>query len=194
MAFIRISFFVTLLSWVACVSPSKEHSEESIEDHHEVSSPIFHASHEPKKQNAPFSDVVEVGNTYYLSGQIGMDHSTRELVVGGIEAETKQTLENIKNVLAQHQLKMKDVVKVTVVLDTIEDFGAFNAIYTTYFPQKPARTTFAAEALARGAKNRNRSNCRKNIGLIYFFEIDIGRPYGSHNNRIVIGCPDYFYR
>ena len=69
-----------------------------------------------------------------------------------IKAETKQTLENIKAVLAQHDLQMQDVVKAIVVLDDIDDFSAFNAIYTTYFPQKPARTTFAAEALARGAK------------------------------------------
>lgn len=114
--------------------------------------PIFHASHEPKKQQAPFSDAVQVGNTYYLSGQIGMDHSTRTLVSGGIEAETTQTLENIKAVLAQHDMNMQDVVKAMVVLDDIKDFTAFNSIYTQYFPQKPARTTFAAEALALGSK------------------------------------------
>ena len=112
----------------------------------------FHKSHEVKKATAAFSDVVQVGNTYYLSGQIGMDHGTRTLVEGGILAETKQTLENIKAVLAQHDLQMSNVVKVMVVLDDINDFAAFNDIYTTYFPQKPARTTFAAEALARGAK------------------------------------------
>lgn len=113
---------------------------------------IFHASHEPKKQTAPFSDVVQVGDLYFLSGQIGMNHKTRTLVTGGIQAETKQTLENIKAVLAQHNLAMKDVVKATVILDTISDFGAFNEIYQGYFSQKPARTTFAAEGLARGAK------------------------------------------
>jgi len=114
--------------------------------------PIFHTSHEPKKQQSPFSDVVEVGGLYFLSGQIGMDHSTRTLVSGGIESETVQTLENIKDVLAQHKLEMTDVIKATVILDDIGDFAIFNTIYSTYFPQKPARTTFAAEALARGAK------------------------------------------
>jgi 2-iminobutanoate/2-iminopropanoate deaminase len=73
-------------------------------------------------------------------------------VEGGIKAETIQTLENIKAVLNQHNLKMTDVLKATVILDTISDFSAFNTIYTEYFPQKPARTTFAAQALARGAK------------------------------------------
>lgn len=118
----------------------------------ESHSPTFYKSHEPKKANAPFSDVVQVGNLFFLSGQIGMDQKERTLVSGGIEAETKQTLENIKDVLAHHNLEMKNVVKAMVVLDDIEDFAAFNAIYTTYFPQKPARTTFAAEALAAGAK------------------------------------------
>ena len=56
---------------------------------------IFHESHEPKKQSAPFSDIVQVDNLFFLSGQIGMDHGVRELVAGGVEAETKQTLENI---------------------------------------------------------------------------------------------------
>lgn len=113
---------------------------------------IYHASHEPKKATAPFSDAVQVGNMYFLSGQIGMDQSTRTLVEGGIEAETKQTLENIKAVLAQHGMDMSDVVKSLVILDDIEDFAVFNDIYKTYLPQKPARTTFAAEALAAGAK------------------------------------------
>lgn len=113
---------------------------------------IFHASHEPKKKLAPFSDIVQVGDIYFLSGQIGMDHATRTLVEGGVQAETKRTLENIKSVLAQHGLAMKDVVKATVILDTISDFSAFNEAYKEYFPQKPARTTFAAEGLARGAK------------------------------------------
>lgn len=112
----------------------------------------FHKSHEAKKATAPFSDVVQVGSTYYLSGQIGMDHGTRTLVSGGISEETKQTLENIKAVLAQHNIEMRQVVKVMVVLDDINDFAAFNEIYSPYFPQKPARTTFAAEALAHGAK------------------------------------------
>lgn len=97
---------------------------------------IFHKTHEPKKESAPFSDIVQVGDIYFLSGQIGMDHGTRSLVNGGIEAETKQTLENIKAVLAQHDMDMSNVVKALVILDSIEDFSKFNAIYKTYLPQK----------------------------------------------------------
>ncbi|MDY8138584.1 RidA family protein [Aquimarina sp. 2201CG5-10] len=113
---------------------------------------IFHKTHEPKKSRAPFSDAVQVGDLYFLSGQVGMDHATRKLVVGGIKEETKQTLENIKAVLKHHNLEMKDVVKCTVILADIEDFSAFNEVYKTYLPQKPARTTFAAKGLAVGAK------------------------------------------
>ena len=113
---------------------------------------VFHETHEPKNMNAPFSDAVQVGNLFFLSGQVGMDHTTRTLVKGGIEAETKQTLENIKAVLKHHGMDMSDVVKCTVILSDINDFKAFNEIYTTYFPQKPARTTFASKGLAVGAK------------------------------------------
>jgi len=113
---------------------------------------IFHKTHEPKKISAPFSDAVQVGNLYFLSGQVGMNHKTRKLVDGGIESETKQTLENIKAVLAHHEMVMNNVVKCTVILSDINDFAVFNDIYKEYFPNKPARTTFAAKDLAIGAK------------------------------------------
>lgn len=111
----------------------------------------FHQTHEPKKADAPFSDVVQVGNMYFLSGQIGMNHSVRKLVDGGIEAETTQVIDNIEAVLKQHNLTLKDVVKATVILKDINDFSVFNEIYKTRFPQKPARMTFAASGLAAGA-------------------------------------------
>ena len=114
--------------------------------------PVFHASHEPKKQNAPFSDAVEVGDMLYLAGQVGMDHSVRQLVEGGIQSETEQAIENIKAVLAHHGSSLDKVVKCTVILSDINDFAAFNEVYRTYFPNKPARTTFAASGLAVGAK------------------------------------------
>ncbi|WP_299339433.1 RidA family protein [uncultured Psychroserpens sp.] len=111
----------------------------------------FHKSHEPKKAQAPFSDVVEANGFLFLAGQVGMDHSTRTLVQGGIEKETKQCIENIKAVLEHHELSLDRVVKCTVILKDINDFTAFNEVYKTYFPNKPARTTFAASGLAVGA-------------------------------------------
>lgn len=113
---------------------------------------VFHPSHEPKKQNAPFSDAVEAGGFLFLAGQIGMDHGTRTLVKGGIVAETEQTIANIKAVLKQHGLGLDDVVKCMVVLADMDEFSTFNGVYTRHFTKKPARTTFAAKGLARNAR------------------------------------------
>ncbi|MBS9461800.1 Rid family detoxifying hydrolase [Flagellimonas sp. 389] len=113
---------------------------------------VFHKSHEVKKQKAPFSDVVQAGNLFFLAGQIGMDHSTRTMVEGGIKGETVQVIKNIEAVLAQHDMKLENVVKCTVILSTMDDFGAFNEVYSKFFTKKPARTTFAASGLARNAK------------------------------------------
>jgi 2-iminobutanoate/2-iminopropanoate deaminase len=119
MKIIHLPLFVSLLGCLlSCVESTEKQAVVSkvLETY---SAPIFHKSHEPKKQNAPFSDAVQVGNTFYLSGQIGMDHAIRELVEGGIEAETKQVLENIKEVMAQHGFEMTAVIKTTVILDSI---------------------------------------------------------------------------
>ena len=112
----------------------------------------FHKSHLPQRQNTPFSAAVETENLLFLSGQIGKDHTKGILAPGGIKAETKQALENIKAVLAQHNSSLDRVVKCTVILSDINDFKDFNSVYVQYFPNKPARTTFAAGGLAIGAK------------------------------------------
>lgn len=112
---------------------------------------IFHKSHEPSRANTPFSDAVETEDLLFLTGQIGKNHSTGNLVEGGIKTETKQVIENIKVVLEHHKLSLDNVVKCTVILKDINDFKDFNSIYTTYFKKKPARTTFAASGLAGGA-------------------------------------------
>jgi 2-iminobutanoate/2-iminopropanoate deaminase len=135
---INVFFFQILIVFFAC----EEQND----------TPVFHPSHELKKQNAPFSDAVETTNFLFLSGQIGMDHSTRILVEGGIQSETLQTIKNIEAVLQYHNLELEDVIKCTVILSNIDDFAAFNEIYIQYFKQKPARTTFAASGLAANAK------------------------------------------
>ncbi|WP_299361033.1 Rid family detoxifying hydrolase [Winogradskyella sp.] len=112
---------------------------------------IFHESHEPSRANVPFSDAVETADFLFLTGQIGKDHKKGELVSGGIGDETKQVIENIKAVLEHHHLSLDNVVKCTVILKDINDFKAFNSVYTTYFTKKPARTTYAAAGLAGGA-------------------------------------------
>ncbi|RLD27208.1 MAG: RidA family protein [Bacteroidetes bacterium] len=118
----------------------------------EQSKIIFHKSHEPNRQTAPFNDAVETDGLLFLTGQIGKNHAEGKLVEGGIQAETKQTIENIKAVLEHHNLSLDNVVKCTVILKDINDFSAFNEVYRQYFVKKPARTTFAASGLAGNAK------------------------------------------
>ncbi len=118
----------------------------------EAGTTIFHKSHEPTRQNTPFSDAVETRDFLFLSGQIGRDHTKGVLVKGGIEAETEQVIKNIKDILEYHKLSLNHVVKCTVILADINDFSAFNSVYTKHFKKKPARTTFAAAGLAGNAK------------------------------------------
>ncbi len=118
----------------------------------EASEIIFHPSHEPKKQSAPYSDAVQVGDFFFLAGQIGMDQETRTLVNGGLIPETEQTIKNIEAVLQHHGMQLDNVVKCTVILSTMDDFAAFNEVYSKYFAKKPARTTFAASGIAANGK------------------------------------------
>jgi 2-iminobutanoate/2-iminopropanoate deaminase len=100
----------------------------------------------------PFSPAVRVGNVLYLSGQLGVD-STGKLAPGGIEAETRQTLTNIKRLLEANGSSMDHVVKCLVMLADIGEWARMNTVYLTFFPvHKPARSAFGATGLALGAR------------------------------------------
>lgn len=108
-------------------------------------SPSYNLSKRNIDSKTPFSDAVIFGNTLYLTGQIGKDHTTGKIVEGGIEAETRQALENIKAVLEANGSDMSKVMKCTVILSDIKNFSKMNGIYRTFFAENlPARTTFAA--------------------------------------------------
>ena len=108
-------------------------------------SPSYNLSNRNIDSKTPFSDAVIFGNTLYLTGQIGKDHTTGKIVEGGIEAETRQALENIKAVLEANGSDMSKVMKCTVILSDINNFSKMNGIYRTFFAENlPARTTFAA--------------------------------------------------
>lgn len=102
-------------------------------------------------RTAPFSSAVRVGDTLYLSGAIGIAADGKLPV--GIEAQSRQTMDNIGGVLKRAGLGWSDVVKCTVMLDNIADWAAFNTVYITYFPggKMPARSAFGADGLALGA-------------------------------------------
>jgi 2-iminobutanoate/2-iminopropanoate deaminase len=110
-------------------------------------------SPETTARNLPFSEAVRVGDTIYLSGQLGTVPGELKLVDGGIEAETKQALENIRATLSRGGLGMKDVVKCTVYMADIAEWPKMNMVYKTYFSSPyPARSAVAGSGLALGAR------------------------------------------
>ena len=101
----------------------------------------------------PLSEAVRVGDTLYLSGQVGIVPGTMNLAPGGLEGETRQTMENIKTTLEAHGYSMNDVVKCLVMLADVSQWATFNDVYKTYFDEPyPARSAFGANGLAIGAQ------------------------------------------
>ena len=95
-------------------------------------------------QPLPFSPAVQAGPFVFVSGQVAMGDK-HEIVPGGIEAQTRQTLKNVENALALAGCTLKDVVKSTVWLDDARDFWTFNRVYAEFFSEnKPARSTTQA--------------------------------------------------
>ena len=95
-------------------------------------------------QPLPFSPAVKAGPFVFVSGQVAMGDKG-EIVPGGIEAQTRQTLKNVENALALAGCTLKDVVKSTVWLDDARDFWTFNRVYAEFFSEnKPARSTTQA--------------------------------------------------
>ena len=104
-------------------------------------------------EGLPFSEAVRVDDTLYLSGLVGVKPGTMELVSGGIEAESRQTMENIQMTLEAHGASMNDVVKCTVMLADISEWSTFNEIYRTYFTDHYlARSALGANGLALGSR------------------------------------------
>ena len=105
------------------------------------------------EKKLPFSEAVRVDNLLILSGQVGNVPGSLELVPGGIQAETRQTLENIKAVLEKHGSSLAEVVKCTVFLADISEWSAMNEVYIEYFSvNPPARSALGANGLALGAR------------------------------------------
>ena len=100
----------------------------------------------------PYSTAVRVDNMLYLSGALGIVPGTRALAEGGIQPETRQTLENISASLEMFGSSMDRVVKCTVFLADIEEWGAMNEVYITYFPNKPARSAVGNIGLGLDAR------------------------------------------
>ena len=104
------------------------------------------------KAIGPYSQAIRIEHLVFTAGQIGLEPATMEIVEGGIEAQTRQVLTNLKNVLESADSGLNFVVKTTVFLRDMSDFAAMNAVYGEYFPENaPARSTVAVAALPKGA-------------------------------------------
>jgi 2-iminobutanoate/2-iminopropanoate deaminase len=100
----------------------------------------------------PYSQAVRAGDFIFVSGQLGMDPGTGALVDGGVEAQTDRALTNLQAILEAAGAELAAVVKTTVYLQSIDDFGAMNGVYKTHFAdQPPARAAFEVGRLPLGA-------------------------------------------
>jgi 2-iminobutanoate/2-iminopropanoate deaminase len=132
---------ILFVSFYACDTPSDEDIR---------TKRIITFENTPAKR--PYSPAVESGNMLFVSGQIGTDPSTGKIVEGGIEAETRKTLANLKNVVEQAGYNMTDVVKCTVLMSDISYYKIVNQIYMEFFPEDPpARMAFAVKDIPMGA-------------------------------------------
>lgn len=109
------------------------------------------ASPNAPKAVGPYSQAIELNGTLYASGQLPVNPETGKMP-DGIEAQTRQSLDNLGAILKEAGLSHNDIVKTTVLLDDIRNFAAMNAVYAEYFPQdKPARMCYQVAALPMGA-------------------------------------------
>jgi 2-iminobutanoate/2-iminopropanoate deaminase len=105
------------------------------------------------KAIGPYSAAIESGDLVFVSGQIALDAATGKLVDGDIAAQARQSLENLKTILAAAGLSFAHVVKTTIFLTSMDDFAAVNEVYKAHVGEPyPARSTIAVAALPMGAK------------------------------------------
>ena len=115
--------------------------------------PQFFPSPDPALAALPFSEAVRTGDLLFVSGQIGSAPGTLAVVPGGIEAESRQALENVRAILERHGSSLDRVVKCTVFLADMREWPAFNDVYRRFFTRSlPARSAFGASGLALSAR------------------------------------------
>ena len=110
--------------------------------------PVF--TEKAPKPVGPYSQAVISGDFVFVSGQIPINPETSKVIEGGIEAQTVQVLENLKNILESIDLTLDDVVKTSVFLSSFSDFQSFNRVYSKYFDKTPPARTTAQACLMSG--------------------------------------------
>ena len=105
------------------------------------------------KAIGPYSQAVCIEGLVFTAGQLGLDPATMELVEGGVEAQTRQALTNLSHILESADSGLNFVIKTTVFLQNMSDFGGMNSVYAEFFPENPpARSTVQAARLPKGAQ------------------------------------------
>jgi len=118
-----------------------------------IADPRFFPSHDPAFASLPFSEAVQLGHLLFVSGQIGNAPGAITLVPGGIAAESKQALDNIRTILTRHGSALEHAVKFTVFLADMQEWSAFNTVYREFFSGRfPSRSALAAKELILGAR------------------------------------------
>lgn len=113
----------------------------------------YHHTDSAPQAIGPYSQAVEIDGWLFTSGQVALDPATGEMVDGDFEAQARQVLENLRNVLAAAGCSFGDVVKATVYLTDFGDFAALNALYAEAMGgHRPARSTVQVAALPKGAR------------------------------------------
>ncbi|HSL29400.1 MAG TPA: RidA family protein [Anaerolineales bacterium] len=110
------------------------------------------SSEKAPKAIGPYSQAIVVDNLVFTAGQVGLDPVMMELVEGGVEAQTRQVLTNLKHVLEKADSGLNFIIKTTVFLQDMNDFARMNSVYAEFFPENPpARSTVQVAGLPKGA-------------------------------------------
>lgn len=150
-------FLITIILLVTALSYSVEARQSHLsKNQQKMPEPAveYLTSPETTSMNLPFSEAVLVGNMLYLSGVIGNIPGKKQLVSGGIKAETKQTMDNIKRILERHGSSIDRLIKCKIMLADMKEWNAMNEVYLTYFsPSRlPARSALGASGLALNSR------------------------------------------
>jgi reactive intermediate/imine deaminase len=133
----------TLSYLAACGAGASDHNKPKVE---------YLPAPGTEEMDLPYTAAVRLNNTLYLSGALGIVPGTRSLAEGGIQPETRQTLENITKTLENSGSSIENVVKCTVLLADVAEWSAMNEVYKTFFDDKPARTAVGVGGLPLNAR------------------------------------------
>ena len=143
-----LSFIVLLLSCQSQSSPADATADENVS----ASTKKAIKTNNAPNPVGPYSQAIMMGNTLYLAGQIAINPENGEMITDNIESEARQVMDNLQAVLQEAGMGMEDVVKTTIYMTDLNNFGKVNEIYGSYFgDMPPARVTIGVASLPKGA-------------------------------------------